>query len=297
MIKAEELIEKFRYVLDNHWGYIFGAAGIMWTEAKQKQKVDYMVNKYGTSWQKNSEAKQDNYYMSALYGSKWIGHYVADCSGLFSWAYAKLGGTIAHGSNSIYDRYCSKKGKLNSSLKNTLLPGTAVFTGTEKAHGHIGLYVGNGKVIEAQGTQAGVCTSNLSAGKWTYYGELSAVDYNNKSEQTTDTYYLVKKGSKGEAVKTVQTMLMKLGYNLGSWGVDGDFGSATERAVKEFQRDHNLTQDGIVGNKTYAALTDAVNKLSDSAPAKKYSIAIHGLTKAQADEIKKQYPGATVTEE
>lgn len=76
MIKAVDIVEKFRYALDNHWGYIWGSAGILWTKAKQQQKIDYMVGKYGTSWQKNSEAKQDNYYSAAVYGDKC--HYAND---------------------------------------------------------------------------------------------------------------------------------------------------------------------------------------------------------------------------
>ena len=180
-IKADALIEKFRYALDNHWGYIWGTAGVMWTASKQQQKVNYMVSKYGTSWKKNSEAKNDNYYNAAVYGSKWIGHYVADCSGMFAWAFRQLGGAIAHGSNSIYDRYCSKKGKLTDDKKKTLMPGTAVFVDHSGNKSHIGLYVGNGKCIEASGTQAGVCTSNLSAGKWTYYGELKDVVFTDEA--------------------------------------------------------------------------------------------------------------------
>ena len=295
MIKAADLIEKFRYALDNHWGYIWGTAGILWTESRQKQKVDYMVNKYGTTWQKNSEAKNDNYYNAAVYGSKWIGHYVADCSGLFSWAYAKLGGNIAHGSNSIYDRYCSKKGKLTSDIKKTILPGTAVFTGTEGSHGHIGLYIGNGKCIEASSTQAGVCTSNLTAGKWTFYGLLSAVDYGDGSSSQPESVGepTIRRGSKGEAVRKMQTILTNLGYDIGSYGIDGDFGRATETALKEFQRDHKLTQDGICGPASWRELLNTEPKPIE----KKYTVKINGLTKAQADEIKNKYPGATVTEE
>ena len=154
MIKASALIQLFIYALNNAWGYIWGTAGITWTQARQNQKVEYMVSKYGSNWKNNKDAKADNYYSAAMYGSKWIGHTVADCSGLFAWAFKKLGGAIAHGSNSIYDRYCTTKGKLTDTLKKTLIPGTAVFTGDAKNHGHIGLYIGNGKVIEASGTQA-----------------------------------------------------------------------------------------------------------------------------------------------
>lgn len=61
----------------------------------------------------------------------------------------------------------------------------------------------------------------------------------------------LKKGSRGEEVKTLQKKL-----NLYP---DGIFGPLTEEAVKEFQKAHNLTADGIVGAKTWAALGYAYN--------------------------------------
>ena len=59
---------------------------------------------------------------------------------------------------------------------------------------------------------------------------------------------LIRKGSKGEAVKQLQNRLIALGYSCGSYGADGDFGTATEKAVKQFQQDHGLEVDGIVGS-------------------------------------------------
>lgn len=281
-IQSSALIERFQYALDNHWGYIWGSAGILWTTAKQKQKVDYMVNKYGTSWKKNSEAKQDHYYNAALYGDKWIGHMVADCSGLFVWAYKQINGSsIYHGSNTIYNKYCSKKGRLTADLKKTIKPGTAVFTGDEKSHGHIGLYVGNGKVIEASGTQAGVCISNITAGKWTYYGELTAVDFDGGEIITQHT---VRRGDKGTEVKEIQRKLLELGYKLPKYGADGDFGSETEAAVKAFQKDWGLKTDGIVGEETLKMLESVPSK------EKKYSVTVTGLILSQAKALCDMYP-------
>ena len=56
---------------------------------------------------------------------------------------------------------------------------------------------------------------------------------------------LLRKGSKGVYVGWVQYALSeKLGYDIGNAGVDCDFGSATEAAVKAFQSDNGLEVDG-----------------------------------------------------
>ncbi len=65
----------------------------------------------------------------------------------------------------------------------------------------------------------------------------------------------VEMGMSGSAVQSVQYMLMDTGYL--SDGADGDFGPATETAVKQFQADHGLDADGIVGSQTMAALSEA----------------------------------------
>lgn len=64
----------------------------------------------------------------------------------------------------------------------------------------------------------------------------------------------LRKGSKGQAVKDLQNMLIKHGYSLPRYGADGDFGSETDAAVRAYQRDHKLEVDGIVGPLTWASL-------------------------------------------
>lgn len=63
-------------------------------------------------------------------------------------------------------------------------------------------------------------------------------------------------GSKGEAVRAWQQRLRDLRYFSGK--IDGDFGSRTHGATMEFQADHGLVQDGIVGPQTRAAEANAV---------------------------------------
>ena len=85
---------------------------------------------------------------------------------------------------------------------------------------------------------------------------------------------VVKTGSRGQIVKTIQTKLKRWGYYNGS--VDGIFGAQTKKAVMYFQRKNGLSADGIVGSATAKALgislggnatssgTTTANKVSNS---------------------------------
>lgn len=293
MITTQALIEKFQYALDNQWGYIWGTAGVLWTKAKQEQI------------EKTTDSDRE---YSRKYGSKWIGHYVADCSGLFTWAFKQLGGTMYHGSNTMYNSWCTAKGKLKNGKRTDgkeLLPGTAVFTYSSATgkRGHVGLYIGNGWVIEAQGTKAGVVKSAVTLSKWVDWGELKGVDYGSDSpsapvpepsepkedKSSTNTKPTLKRGSKGEYVTALQTKLLQKGYDLGKYGIDGDFGSATEAAVKQFQKDHGLKVDGIVGANTWSELEKQGTNL--------YTVTIQHLPKFKAEALLQQYDGGASMKE
>lgn len=73
---------------------------------------------------------------------------------------------------------------------------------------------------------------------------------------------VLKQGSTGSDVKTMQRKLKNWGYYFGS--VDGVFGSQTKEAVKYFQRKNNLAVDGIVGKNTLKALGMSLNSSSSS---------------------------------
>lgn len=62
----------------------------------------------------------------------------------------------------------------------------------------------------------------------------------------------LRKGDRGEDVKTLQTALNANGYDCGK--VDGIFGTKTQKAVKAYQKAHALTVDGIVGRQTWNSL-------------------------------------------
>lgn len=75
------------------------------------------------------------------------------------------------------------------------------------------------------------------------------------STTTSTKKNYLSKGDKGEAVKTMQKMLIAVGVSCGSSGADGSFGNDTVKAVKAYQKKKGLVVDGYYGEKTKAALT------------------------------------------
>jgi peptidoglycan hydrolase-like protein with peptidoglycan-binding domain len=73
----------------------------------------------------------------------------------------------------------------------------------------------------------------------------------------------IREGDRGPAVEDVQRRLRVLGADVGPSGVDGVFLGATLAAVREFQHEHGLDEDGAVGPATWAALVDATFTLGD----------------------------------
>ncbi|MEV7358265.1 peptidoglycan-binding domain-containing protein [Kitasatospora sp. NPDC091276] len=68
--------------------------------------------------------------------------------------------------------------------------------------------------------------------------------------------YLTARGAKGSTTRAIQGALIRHGYGslLAPWGADGDFGAATDRAVRRFQADQGIGSDGVVGPQTWARL-------------------------------------------
>ena len=245
---AEKVLEV--YNLKPKAGYIWGKAGITWT-AKAQENMN-----------KTTESK---YAQARKYGSKWIGHKVWDCSGLTSERGKQFGLSFHHGSNSSWKYDCAYKGVLTDDME--LPEGAWVYTGTDSDKPHIGTYTGDGKVTEAAGTYQGVIQTKLHGGKWKYWGLGKGITFDfipgqekppevvkppeKKTEPVVVTYPTIKKGSRGELVVQLQLLLSRAGWNL---KVDGIFGVKTKAAVKEFQEQHNLVVDGIVGPKTWGEL-------------------------------------------
>lgn len=133
-----------------------------------------------------------------------------------------------------------------------------------RSSGHVGVYVGNGEVVEWRGFKYGCVVTKLKERKWLHWYELPWIDY--VGAEVTEGRYgtlgsrLLKYGKKGDDVRTLQTLLMQLEYDLSDYGADGDYGKETEDAVKAFQESEGLEADGDYGPLTHAALMEELSE-------------------------------------
>ena len=137
---------------------------------------------------------------------------------------------------------------------------------------HTAIYLGNGQIVQAGINERGGVTGGQSGdqtgseiGVRSYYnypwdvvlryvGDLD--ESPEKTESNLDTG-LIRRGQTGARVRRVQALLIYFhGISCGPDGVDGDFGANTEAAVRKFQAASGLTEDGIVGDDTAAALLE-----------------------------------------
>lgn len=179
------------------------------------------------------------------------------------------------GANSMF-AYAKDKGMPWGAISTIPeIPGLAV-----TFSGHVGYYIGNGKVIEFKGFSYGCKETVLSAGKWTHWYMLPFIDYGTDADTDTPAQgsttepikytlgsRLLKRGSKGDDVAHLQSILAGMGYDLGTYGekndgVDGSYGEKTEKAVKRFQSFAQIEVDGKYGSITHKALMGVLDDIT-----------------------------------
>lgn len=271
IVKPADLVEHCMRFYNEGWGYIYGASGQIWTQAQQNAATDEQTKKYG---------------------QQWVGKHVIDCSGVWYLAMRELGSYMYHGSNTMWKSYTVNRGALKGGKRTDgkeLKLATAIYTGNDTdGRNHVGIYVGNGKVLEAGGCQKGVILTPVTASKWTWWAEMKYVDYEGTGPSPEPSYPTLRKGSTGEYVTLLQTKLIQRGYNVGSTGADGKYGTNTFNAVKAFQKDNGLVQDGVTGALTWAAILSGQTTL--------YTVTVQHLSKSVAEDIVGKYGGTMKAE-
>ena len=213
-----------------------------------------------------SKAKQyPSYYIAQDFPSQY-GQRVHDCVGLikgYMWSDTPTSTPKYHASQdaSANDMLalCREKGNISTMPE---LPGVLVFM-----NHHVGVYIGNGCVIEAKGHAYGVVKTVLSKGKWTHWGKCPWIEY---GEVET-----VKEGE--NLVLLFQKAAIADGVKFPKFGADGEYGSETNAAMKKcivkkrltyqyknctklVQKILGIVQDGLCGKNTEQAIKDFQKK-------------------------------------
>ena len=134
--------------------------------------------------------------------------------------------------------------------------------------GHVGFYVGNGYAVEWRGFKYGCVRTKVADRGWKYWYQLPFIQYESAPAPKPSLLgtRLLRRGMRGDDVKELQTLLLRLGYALPKYGADGDFGSETRSALKQFQKAARIEVDGVYGENSHAALMRTISDLQgDSA--------------------------------
>lgn len=200
-----------------------------------------------------------------------------DCSSLVISAYEFAGVPVRkNGANSTFDMRAAflKSGFEDVTKEVNLSNGSGLKLGDvllSDAH-HTVLYIGDNQVVSASINEKGTTTGG-KVGDQTGREILIRPYYNypwnivlryketSKGDSVTVELPILKEGSRGEEVKTVQRLLNSFGFrdqNKEILTVDGILGKKTIFALKRFQRDYrgkfgSLSVDGVVGLNTWNA--------------------------------------------
>lgn len=162
--------------------YWFGTFGQVGSASLYQSKQNQYPNQYPPK-----KFTKDSFIKG--YGKK-----VHDCAGLIKgalWCDSFDDPTPAYnasedyGANKMFTN-ATQNGSMNTFID---IPGILVFKGTDKTKSHVGVYIGNGKVIEAKGHSYGVVTSDISG--WKYWAQSNLFEYKTASipaPVVTNTY-------------------------------------------------------------------------------------------------------------
>ena len=161
---AADLVTYVTNAWNSGWGYVWGTYGQTLTSELLQYKLTQYPNGVGK--------------YAAFIRTNWLGKHTADCVGLikgYGWLSTDTM-TIDYGTHGMPDiganeMYYSatRKGTIET-IPDT--PGLAVWKS-----GHIGVYIGNGEVVEAMGTKYGVVKTQLEGRGWTHWLEVPGIEY------------------------------------------------------------------------------------------------------------------------
>ena len=161
---AADLVTYAIHAWESGWGYVWGTYGSVLTDSLFAYKLEQYPDGVGS--------------YADFIRANWLGGRTTDCVGLIK-GYGWLNPdtmTIEYGTNGMPDLGANQM-YYNASVSGTIdtmpdIPGLAVWH-----DGHIGVYIGDGYVIEAMNTQKGVVKTKLEGRGWTHWLQIEYINY------------------------------------------------------------------------------------------------------------------------
>ena len=197
----------------------------------------------GYMWTGGGQGVLETYGTDATFVTKYASNSCPDKSanGMFEWAKAQG----------------AEWGKIDTIPE---VPGVAV-----RYDGHVGVYIGGGKVVEWRGFKYGSQVTKLSDRKWLHWYKLPFISYTGSATDEPveavlgeRTIKLTEPTTKGSDVKMLQELLLKIGYELPKNGANGEYNAETAAAVVRFQAAQRIDADSEYGPVTHKALMDVI---------------------------------------
>lgn len=219
--------------------YVYGMKGTVMTTSA----YEYLRRQYPKQVKESDAAK--------------IGEVCVDCSGLISWCTGLIRGS------SQYKESATKVLTIDRIAE--AVPGCALWK-----TGHIGVYIGNGKCIEARGSSFGTVETRVADRPWTHILWLRDIDYTDARTPATDAQ---KRSAQEWANKYLRDEIIR--GSCAALNVDGALGPKSERAfcrclqkwLNEKKGAH-LDVDGYFGPLTKAEITFTLREGSSGIPVR-----------------------------
>ena len=187
----------------------------------------------------------------------YIGKRVSDCEGMiknYLWADSPDTAPTYNASQDLSAngafQAATVKGKIDTIPE---VPGICV-----RYSGHVGVYIGNGEVVEERGFNYGCVKTRLKDRAWTDWFEHPWIDYKQEDKCMVELPILrIGMQDTNGSVTSWQGLLQLYSYTDGDGNpikVDGSFGTKTKQATKKVQKKHGLPQTGVVDAATWQAL-------------------------------------------
>ena len=268
------------------WPYVWGAGGALCTPSKREYYAGRSVCPAGESEQTRKKCQVLNGSKSACSGCKYLPGgektEIDDCWGFVKNILQRYGINLA-GAGCTSGWNNSSNWAEQGEIKDLPEKLCCVFwtdSSDKSKKSHIGFYIGGGMMVHCSGE---VKEETLSK-RCTDWAIPKGLD-----GDLPVSYPTLRKGSKGEYVTLLQTKLIQRGYDLSPYGADGSYGNKTVAAVKQFQKEAGLADDGICGSKTWSAIMDGT--------ATTFTVRIEHVSRSVAEEIVKKFGGTMTAEE